>query len=171
MAECYDSVALGETHFPAWCKFAMNTVSLKENKGERLGKGFVSHSSVSLPLPACSSPCWCSLPPPACLCSPGFLSGLLVHPASPPPAPLLPLGGTPWWLEGAWPIMYREWRGGENGCFLSTPYSRPAIPWLTIALLPINITLMCKQTHVSTVGTIKARWKFWSETSIFPTLI
>lgn len=55
---------------------------------------------------------------------------------------LLTPGGTQWvgtwWLAGTWPIMYQEWKGGENGCFLTTPtLDRQSRDW-PAALTPLK---------------------------------
>lgn len=84
------------------------------------------------------------------------------------------LGGTLWachqWLAGTWPITYKEWRGGENGCFLCSPALDQQTCDRTASLPLVNIPWMCKHALIIyTLGTITARQESWSANSIFPT--
>lgn len=83
---------------------------------------------------------WHTLPPLAWL----SFSALRLQPATPLPLP--PPGGTlwagPWWLVGAWPVMYQEHRGRENAC-----YPHPLHQTSVSALM--NVTMMCKQSLIA----------------------
>lgn len=109
--------------FPAWAKFSMNPVRLREDKG----KGKWEKESHSAPRSPPSLALVGFLPPTTWLCSPGSLPPTETHAHLPPASPLRSsVGGslmTGWRLNNYLPGI----DGGREWPFLSTPYPGPAL--------------------------------------------
>lgn len=102
----------GGKQVPCPGKLSMNPVRPKENKGEKLGKGFLFLMAQSFSLSQCA-PC-----PPACALHPVSLDNApKPHPSGCGACPTYLCGTGPSCLVGAWPITYQEWRWRENGCY------------------------------------------------------